>query len=288
MKIIYIIVFGLFLAFGSSFHSLIYNDIPVIYLTLAISFIIHWLIFIPAYIFRTEKFFDITGTITFLSVLIFLIYMKSFKLNMPIREIDYVLSVLISIWTIRLGVFLLYRILKDGEDKRFRVYKRSFYSFLVPWSLSALWVFITSLTANTAILSNSINSNHYFTLIGFSIWVIGFIIEVIADTQKLVFKSNSNNKNTFITSGLWSISRHPNYLGEIMLWFGIAIISLPYLIGIQYISLISPIFVYLLLTRISGINLLEEKSDKQWGGIDEYENYKNDTPILFPFIKNNK
>ena len=285
MNLIYIIGCGLLLALGSSFNSLIINDIPVIYLILGITFLIHWLIFIPAYMLRTEKFFDITGTITFLSILIFSIYIKSFKLNLPIRETDYILCMLISIWAIRLGLFLLFRILKEGEDKRFRIYKKSFYSFLIPWSLSALWVFITSLTATTSILSNSINVNHHFTLIGTIIWIIGFVLEVIADIQKSYFKSKSKNDGKFITTGLWSFSRHPNYLGEIMLWIGIAIISIPNLNGLQFISLISPIFVYLLLTKISGINLLEQKSNKQWGNLDEYKNYKRNTPILFPFLK---
>ena len=111
------------------------------------------------------------------------------------------------------------------------------------------------------------------------------MFEIIADEQKRRFRLNEENRGKYISSGLWSISRHPNYFGEIILWIGIAIISLPTLYGFQYVTLISPLFIYLLLTRISGVNLLEESSDKKWGDLPEYEQYKKETPALVPFIK---
>ena len=86
----------------------------------------------------------------------------------------------------------------------------------------------------------------------------------------------------FISSGLWSISRHPNYFGEIILWIGIFIISLPSLEGFEYLTVISPLFVFVLLNKISGINLLEKKADETWGDLDEYKNYKKSTPELIP------
>ena len=136
-------------------------------------------------------------------------------------------------------------------------------------------------------LSNNEYIINFYLSFGTFIWVIGFLIELIADTQKMSFNLNFNNKGKFINVGLWRISRHPNYFGEILLWVGIAIISFPLLSGWQYISLISPIFVYLLLTRVSGINLLEEKADRIWGDNKDYHLYKNNTPKLFPFIKSN-
>ena len=95
-------------------------------------------------------------------------------------------------------------------------------------------------------------------------------------------KNININKNKFISSGLWSISRHPNYFGEIILWLGIYIVSFPTLSGLQHLAIISPLFVYIHLTRISGINLLEEIGDRRWGSNAEYKNYKKNTPILFP------
>jgi steroid 5-alpha reductase family enzyme len=121
-----------------------------------------------------------------------------------------------------------------------------------------------------------------FAVVGFLMWVFGFAIEVSADAQKSRFNANPDNKGKFIQTGLWSRSRHPNYFGEIMLWVGIAVIALPVLHSWQWVALISPIFVTLLLTRVSGVPLLEKKADKKWGGQEDYEAYKKRTPTLIP------
>ena len=123
-----------------------------------------------------------------------------------------------------------------------------------------------------------------FFMAGFPLWVLGFAFEAIADKQKKSFSEIPENKDKFITIGLWSISRHPNYFGEIVLWTGIAIISLPLLSGWQLITLVSPVFVYLLLTKISGLPFLEEKAEKKWGKDKDYLKYKSMTPILIPLL----
>ena len=122
----------------------------------------------------------------------------------------------------------------------------------------------------------------WFTLLGLIIWFIGFGIEAVADAQKSAFKADSKNKRKFIQSGLWSKSRHPNYFGEIVLWIGVALIAFPVLQGWQYVTLVSPVFVTLLLTKISGVPMLEKKADSKWGGQDDYEAYKKDTSVLIP------
>ena len=111
-------------------------------------------------------------------------------------------------------------------------------------------------------------------------WIFGFLFEVIADRQKVIF--NKTNKGKFISTGLWSFSRHPNYFGELVLWLGITIISLPTFSEFQYLGLITPIFIYLLLTRVSGVYLLEELAEKRWGNSKDYISYKNNTPVFFP------
>ena len=117
--------------------------------------------------------------------------------------------------------------------------------------------------------------------IGFFFWVLGFVIEILADNQKKIFRENPVNKGKFISSGLWAWSRHPNYFGEIILWLGISIIAFPSMEGGEFLGLISPIFVYVLLTKISGIPMLEKSSDSKWGLDENYIKYKSTTPILF-------
>tara|TARA_B100001142_G_scaffold327876_1_gene386572 strand:- start:1296 stop:2036 length:741 start_codon:yes stop_codon:yes gene_type:complete len=245
-----------------------------------ISFAIHYLVFIPSYLFKTERYFDITGSIAFLSIMYFIIN------NRNLNDLNYsgiILISLIMIWTIRLGTFLFLRIHKDGNDRRFNEVKTNFLKFMFVWTMSATWVFITSCCAIAALTSNTIYDNLVLIGLGICLWLIGFLIEIISDFQKRQFRKNTSNG--FISSGLWAYSRHPNYLGEIILWLGICLISIPTLNGFQYVTIISPIFVYLLLSKGTGINILEEYAEKKWGDLDEYKQYKKNTPILFPFKK---
>ncbi|MDC0145310.1 DUF1295 domain-containing protein [bacterium] len=257
------------------------KDIPLIYYCIFLSFAIHLIVFIPSYLNRTEKFFDFTGMLTYLSVIGFALYHK-YNILGAIDFQSLILGILISVWSLRLGIFLFYRILKAGEDDRFSELKKSFSKFLTVWIISAIWVSLTSIAALSVLTSKITNKDDYFIYLGVLVWLFGFLFEVIADYQKTKFKNNLNNKDKFINTGLWSLSRHPNYFGEIILWFGIAIITIPFLSGWQYMVLISPIFVYFLLTSISGINLLEAKAEKKWGDSESYKEYKKNTPELIP------
>lgn len=186
------------------------------------------------------------------------------------------------IWAIRLGTFLFRRIHKAGKDSRFDEIKPSLFRFLNVWSIQGLWVTFTSAAALAAITTTTRKELGLFALIGFLTWAFGFVFEVIADAQKSLFRADPDNEGSFIRTGLWARSRHPNYFGEIMLWIGVAIIAVPILRGWQWVTLISPLFVTLLLTRVSGIPLLEKRADEKWGGQDEYEAYKERTPELIP------
>ena len=132
------------------------------------------------------------------------------------------------------------------------------------WNIQALWVFLTVAAAMGALTSSGKQELGLFAIFGSLLWLIGFAFEVIADRQKTAFRAIPENKNRFISTGLWSICRHPNYFGEITLWLGIAVIAFPVLSGWSYATLISPIFVAFLLTRISGIPMLAEKGQKKF------------------------
>lgn len=269
------------IAYAISDNSLLINDVPVIYYCIAISYLIHWIVFIPSYLQKTEKFYDFTGMIAYLSIIGFALYQKKQILG----TIDFdsmLIGILISVWTLRLGMFLFYRVFKVGEDDRFEAVKTSASRFFIWFTVSGLWVSLTSIAAINILTTKIDHNNYYFVYLGALVWLFGFLFEVISDYQKMKFKNIPDNKNKFIDTGLWSLSRHPNYFGEIILWIGIFIITLPSISGIDYITIISPIFVYFLLNKISGINLLEIKAQKRWGELESYKAYRSKTPQLIP------
>ena len=243
-----------------------------------LAFLIQWVAYIPAYLFQTEKFYDLTGSLTYLTVIWF-VYFSSGLMN-EFNTQSLLVTVLISLWAVRLGSFLFSRIHKDGEDKRFRTINTSASQFFMTWTLQGMWVSICSMCAITAISSSDgIIPNNLF-YIGFTLFIIGFSIEIIADRQKTEFRSIEENKDKFITSGLWSKSQHPNYFGEILLWSAIAVMSFSSLSGTQYLTMISPIFTYILLVYISGVRMLDDMGNKKWGHLEEYRIYKKNTPML--------
>ena len=244
-----------------------------------LSFIIHWLLFIPAYVFKTEKFYDLTGTISYISIVLYVLLSSTDGI---INFGNMIVSSLIIVWTLRLGTFLFTRIKKAGEDKRFREIKKSFSWFFMAFTISGMWVSICTICALTGI-SNGIELTGV-TYIGGIIFIIGFALEIISDNQKTNFRKIESNKDKFITTGLWKYSRHPNYLGEIVLWTGVAIISYSSLEVYQMFTLVSPMFTYLLLVKVSGINLLEKSGEKKWGHLDSYKSYKKNTPRLIGFL----
>ncbi|MBI1793239.1 MAG: DUF1295 domain-containing protein [Chloroflexi bacterium] len=272
-----LILIGLLFALAGSQNGTLIAGVPLFALLVGLTFSIQWLAFIPAYVLQTEKFFDLTGSITYISIITIAVF---FSTGVDARSI--LLWALVVIWAIRLGTFLFSRIKKAGKDDRFDEIKPSFVRFLSVWTIQGLWVTFTMAAALVAITTANRKELDLFALVGFLVWTFGFTIEVVADFQKSRFNANPDNKGKFIQAGLWSRSRHPNYFGEIVLWVGVAIIALPILQGWQWVALISPVFVTLLLTRVSGVPLLEKKADKKWGGQEDYESYKKKTPVLIP------
>ena len=264
------------IAFYIPFQIALLTELPLVKNLILLIFCIQWISFIPAFIFQTEKFYDLTGSITYLTTVFTALYITDSG-NIS----DYVIVSCVAIWAIRLGSFLFMRIHKAGEDRRFRDIKPNFTRFFMTWTLQGMWVSMCLLCVLTALSSYSgIIVNNIF-YIGLMIFISGFIIEVLADHQKTVFRKDLKNKDKFISTGLWSYSRHPNYFGEILLWLGIAVMSFSSLEGFQYFTLISPIFVYILLVYISGIRMLENQANKKWGHLDSYKEYLKNTPRLF-------
>jgi steroid 5-alpha reductase family enzyme len=273
LPIVILVALGVALAGSQGGDSVL--GIPIFALAVAVVFVIQWVGFIAAYLLQTEKFFDLTGSITYISVTIMAVWLSSVVDGRTI-----LLLILVVIWAGRLGTFLFRRILKAGKDARFDDIKVSFVRFLNTWTLQGLWVTLTLAAALAAITTTNRKELGLFAIIGALVWIFGFAIEAAADAQKNQFRADPENRGKFIDTGLWSWSRHPNYFGEIVLWVGVAIIALPVLRGWQWVTLISPVFVALLLTRISGVPILEKRADEKWGGQEDYETYKERTPVL--------
>lgn len=277
IALLIVILVGLGVAWAGSQGGASVSGVPIFALAVGLAFLIQWLAFIPAYLLQNEGFFDLTGSLTYISVTTIAVL-----LSPKVDGRSILLLALVVTWAARLGTYLFRRIRKVGKDARFDDIKPSFIRFLSTWTLQGLWVTFTLAAALAAITTTTRKGLGVFALLGFLVWAFGFAMEAVADWQKSRFRADPENKGQFIHTGLWARSRHPNYFGEIVLWIGVAIIALPVLRGWQWVTLISPVFVTLLLTRISGVPMLEKRSDEKWGGQEDYEAYKARTPVLIP------
>ena len=275
ISIIISLVIALSLINAGSQGSIIVNELPLFAICAPIGFLLHWTFFIPSYALKTDHYFDLIGSTSYIATVI-----TAAMLSPSLDMRGMIISGMIIIWAIRLGLFLFTRIKQDGKDVRLDVIKTKFIRFLNLWTLGGLWVLVTmgaGLAAITSTISLEIGIIGY---IGIGLWIFGFMVEVMADSQKRQFRKDPNNKGHFISTGVWSWSQHPNYFGEITLWFGIALLAYPVLSGWQLATLISPVFVYLLLTKVSGINLLDDIAQKRWGSDPEYLDYTRRTSKL--------
>ena len=253
------------------------GGVSVFLVLTGVAFAINAIAFVPSFIARTEHYYDLTGSLTYITTTLLALVLTS---GLDSRSI--LIGAMVLLWAGRLGSFLFQRVKKIGKDGRFDQIKQSFLRFLMAWMIQGLWVTLTAGAAFAAIASEENPDLGLIGAIGLVIWMLGFALEVAADSQKTAFKNDPKNEGKFINVGLWSWSRHPNYFGEIMLWTGIAILAFPALSGWQYLTLISPLFVFTLLTRVSGLPMLERRADKRWGGQADYEAYKAATPVLIP------
>ncbi|MHA6522834.1 DUF1295 domain-containing protein [Tessaracoccus sp. G1721] len=275
-----VVLTGALVALAGSQGGATVVGIPVFAVGVAAAFVIQWVVFIPSFARQTERFFDLTGSLTYISVTVMLALLS--------RDLDarsLLLAAVVIVWAARLGTFLFRRVRSAGKDDRFDELKPSLPRFLLVWTLQGLWVTMTAAAAWVSIASGTRVPFDALAAAGLVVWLAGFGVEIVADRQKSRFKADPRNAGRFISTGLWARSRHPNYFGEIVLWAGVAIIALPTLDGWQQIALVSPFFVALLLTRVSGVPLLERKADARWGGQPDYEAYKARTPVLVPRLK---
>lgn len=210
-------------------------------------------------------------------------------------------------WKI-VGSYLFQRVVADGRDSRFDKIKKSPPRFWVAFMIQATWV---SICLMPVLAINSIPHTLLATLplvsltdiVGLTLFTAGFGFEVAADRQKHQWSQEKKEKKhdeDFLTRGLWSKSRHPNYFGESTLWTGIATASAGVLagsVGLKGMGLqgtfygrllglglcaVSPAFVTFLLMKVSGVPLSENKYDKKYGDRKDYQEWKKNTPMFIP------
>ncbi|MEC8600038.1 MAG: DUF1295 domain-containing protein [Bacteroidota bacterium] len=238
--------------------------------------------FFPSFYLKSEKYYDLFGGLSFISSIFLMLFLK-IRITNDLSTREIILASCVLLWTIRLSFFLFRRVKRVGKDVRFDNLKFSFSKFLLAWMTQGLWVFIC-LFPILVVFSSPTNNDIMYLTIGGLLYLFGLLIEIIADHQKTIHNKLNNKKREFISSGLWSKSRHPNYFGEFLIWTGITIICFPVFSGFKYLALITPIFIYFLLNHISGVNLLEERAKEKWGNNPEYVKYLKTTPKFFPKI----
>lgn len=254
----------------------------ILWSALLVSFVINMVMFLVAYKLQSDRLTDISYATTFfvLSMYGLSISNKSF--------FHIVLFLLIALWAIRLGGFLLYRVVRVGKDTRFDKMRSSFVKFGWFWVIQATTVWVLMIASLFAFLSTTEPS--LLWIAGLLVAVMGLAIESIADMQKFRFSSNPKNKGKWIDEGLWHYSRHPNYLGEIMMWTGVYLyVATSLTMHEAVLGAVSPLFILLMLLFVSGVPILEKNSDKKWGDLAAYRKYKASTsPLLILPKKSNR
>ncbi len=269
------IVIGAVISWAGSDGGDRFGVLPVFALCGALAFAVNWAAFIPAAIKQTEHYYDLTGGITYITVTVVAVLLSS-----PLDLRSALVAAMVLFWSIRLASFLFLRISRAGTDSRFDEIKTQPRRFLLAWTLQGLWVLLTAACALAIITGGNREPLGVIGYVGVAVWTIGILVEIVADQQKSAFRADPANQGRFINTGLWAWSRHPNYFGEIVLWTGMAIIAIPVFEGWQWATLVSPVFVAFLLTKVSGVPMLEKAADERWGGQDDYEEYKRNTPVL--------
>jgi len=246
--------------------------------SLLVSFLVQLLFFIFAYAFRTDKVTDFSYSLSFLILTLLLLVVGGRTSPMRILAAS-----MVGLWALRLGGYLLFRILKIGKDARFDERRGVFLKFLSFWLLQALTVWLVMLPVTIFLSLDGAAPLGPLSIMGLLLLIIGFAIETAADAQKFAFKSRrEKGSKGWIDTGLWRYSRHPNYFGETLLWWGLFVMVLPSLGGWSYLAILGPVSITLLLLFVSGIPLLEKSAEARYGGNSAYQDYKKRTSAFIP------
>jgi steroid 5-alpha reductase family enzyme len=245
--------------------------------TFLFSMLLNMAIFVIAFLKKTDKLTDISYSLTFIGIALYGLWRYEFS---PVKWLVFCLVVA---WAVRLGTYLLIRIHVMGRDTRFDEMRSDFWKFSRFWLLQGLTVWVVMVAASLLFKLDQTAEINTLTLLGAAISIFGIAFEATADYQKFSFIRDKRNKGNWISSGLWKYSRHPNYFGEMLMWYGVYLATFSSLSDSgRIIALVSPLFITFLLVGVSGIPLLEKSADKKWGNNKDYIRYKRATSVLVP------
>ena len=225
---------------------------------------------------RTDVVTDLSYSLTFALLAIVLLFMGA-------REpVQLVASLLVLLWAIRLGSYLFRRILRMKVDHRFDGMRDEPLRFARFWLLQAITVAVVMLPVSYLLDRDHPPGFGAWAAAGAAVWLAGLLIEAVADAQKSAFRAKEENRGRFVASGLWRYSRHPNYFGEMLVWWGLFVYAVPVLHDAAFAVVAGPVYITLLLLFVSGIPLVERSADEKYGGDPAYRDYKRRTSILVP------
>jgi steroid 5-alpha reductase family enzyme len=250
--------------------------VTAIVLSFVIALALNGAFFAVAAARRTDVVTDLSYSLTFALLAVVL------PLTGAREPSQLIASLLVLLWAIRLGGYLFRRILRMKVDHRFDAMRDKPLRFARFWLLQAVAVAVIMLPVSYLLDRSGAPGLGAWAVAGAAVWLGGLLIEAVADAQKSAFRSKDENRGRFIASGLWRYSRHPNYFGEILVWWGLFLYAVPFLEGAAFAVVIGPGFITVLLLFVSGIPLLERSADDKYGNDPAYRDYKRRTSILVP------
>jgi steroid 5-alpha reductase family enzyme len=252
-----------------------------ILLSFAIALAVNGAFFAFAAARRTDVVTDLSYSLTFALLAVVLLFAGAAE------PVQLVASLLVVVWAARLGIYLFRRIMRTKVDHRFDGMRDQPLRFARFWLLQAITVAVVMLPVSYLLDQDDPPGLGAWSIAGGSVWLVGLLIEAVADAQKAAFRAKEENRGRFVASGLWRYSRHPNYFGELLVWWGLFLYVVPVLHGAAFALVVGPVFITLLLLFVSGIPLLEKSADEKYGSDGAYRDYKRRTSILVPLPPRN-
>ncbi len=247
-----------------------------ILVSLAVALAVNGLFFAIAAVRRTDVVTDLSYSLTFALLAVALPFTGAAE---PVQLIA---ALLVLLWAVRLGGYLFRRILRMKVDHRFDEMRDDPLRFARFWFLQAITVALVMLPVSYLLDRQHPPGIGAWTITGSAVWLVGAVVEAVADAQKSAFRGKDENRGRFIAGGLWRYSRHPNYFGEILVWWGLFAYTVPFLDGAAFAVVAGPVFITLLLLFVSGIPLVERSADEKYGHDPAYRDYKRRTSVLVP------